>query len=31
MLTCARCGQENPEGATFCNACGAPLAVPGGT
>jgi class 3 adenylate cyclase/energy-coupling factor transporter ATP-binding protein EcfA2 len=23
---CARCGQENPEGARFCNACGAPLA-----
>jgi class 3 adenylate cyclase len=28
---CARCGQENPEGASFCNACGAPLAEPGGT
>jgi class 3 adenylate cyclase len=27
---CARCGQENPEGASFCNACGAPLAEPGG-
>ena len=25
MVTCARCGQENPEGARFCNSCGAPL------
>ena len=25
VLTCARCGQENPDGAKFCNACGAPL------
>ena len=25
MVTCSRCGQENPEGARFCNACGAPL------
>ena len=31
MLTCARCGQENPEGSSFCNACGAPLAEPGRT
>ena len=31
MLTCARCGQENPAGASFCNACGAPLAEPSGT
>ena len=31
MLTCARCGQENPEGASFCNACAAPLAEPGRT
>ena len=31
VLTCARCGQENPEGASFCNACGAPLAEPGRT
>jgi class 3 adenylate cyclase len=23
--TCGQCGQENPEGAKFCNACGAPL------
>ena len=26
MLQCTRCGQENPDGAKFCNACGAPLA-----
>jgi class 3 adenylate cyclase len=25
MLTCARCGQENPAGSKFCNGCGAPL------
>ena len=25
VLTCARCGQENPDGAKFCNACGAAL------
>jgi class 3 adenylate cyclase/tetratricopeptide (TPR) repeat protein len=25
MLTCASCGQENPAGAGFCNACGAAL------
>jgi class 3 adenylate cyclase len=25
MVTCARCGQENPEGARFCNACGSDL------
>jgi class 3 adenylate cyclase/tetratricopeptide (TPR) repeat protein len=24
-MTCPSCGQENPEGARFCNACGAPL------
>jgi class 3 adenylate cyclase len=29
MLTCARCGQQNPELAKFCNACGATLAEPG--
>jgi class 3 adenylate cyclase/energy-coupling factor transporter ATP-binding protein EcfA2 len=29
MLTCARCGQENPDGAKFCNACGAGLVTPG--
>jgi predicted amidophosphoribosyltransferase len=22
---CSACGQENPEGARFCNACAAPL------
>jgi class 3 adenylate cyclase/tetratricopeptide (TPR) repeat protein len=27
MAVCAACGQENPEGARFCNACGAPLAA----
>ena len=27
MLTCSRCGQENPAGARFCNACAAPLTV----
>ena len=26
MLTCGACGQENPEIARFCLACGAPLA-----
>src|SRR5687768_191726 len=25
MRVCARCGQENPEGFSFCGACGAPL------
>jgi class 3 adenylate cyclase len=25
VLTCPRCGQENPDGARFCNACAAPL------
>jgi class 3 adenylate cyclase/tetratricopeptide (TPR) repeat protein len=25
VLTCPSCGQENPEGARFCNACGSPL------
>ena len=25
VLTCAQCGQENPDGARFCNSCGAPL------
>jgi class 3 adenylate cyclase/energy-coupling factor transporter ATP-binding protein EcfA2 len=29
VATCTRCGQENPEGAKFCNACAAPLAEPG--
>jgi class 3 adenylate cyclase len=27
VLTCPRCGQENPDGAKFCNACGAPLSA----
>jgi class 3 adenylate cyclase len=31
VLTCARCGQENPDGAKFCNACGSPLAEPAAT
>jgi len=26
MIICARCGQQNPSGARFCNACAAPLA-----
>jgi class 3 adenylate cyclase len=26
VVACTRCGQENPDGAKFCNACGAPLA-----
>ena len=26
MPVCGQCGQENPEGARFCNACAAPLA-----
>jgi class 3 adenylate cyclase/tetratricopeptide (TPR) repeat protein len=25
VATCPNCGQENPEGARFCNACAAPL------
>jgi class 3 adenylate cyclase/tetratricopeptide (TPR) repeat protein len=25
VAVCASCGQENPEGARFCNACAAPL------
>ena len=25
MPVCAVCGQQNPDGARFCNACGAPL------
>jgi class 3 adenylate cyclase len=29
VLTCARCGQENPDGAKFCNACGAGLVAAG--
>jgi class 3 adenylate cyclase len=26
VVTCPSCGQENPAGSRFCNACGAPLA-----
>jgi class 3 adenylate cyclase len=29
VSTCTRCGQENPDGAKFCNACGAPLGEAG--
>ena len=25
MIVCAKCGQENPEGFSFCGRCGAPL------
>jgi predicted amidophosphoribosyltransferase len=25
LPVCSNCGQENPEGARFCNACAAPL------
>jgi hypothetical protein len=25
LPVCSACGQENPEGARFCNSCGAPL------
>jgi class 3 adenylate cyclase len=25
LLTCTNCGQENPQGAKFCNSCGSPL------
>src|SRR6266568_713726 len=27
VLTCPTCGQQNPDGARFCNACAAPLAA----
>ncbi|MEE9275207.1 MAG: zinc-ribbon domain-containing protein, partial [bacterium] len=27
-MGCPKCGQENPEGAKFCNECGAALAAP---
>ena len=27
MLSCPRCGEENPEPARFCSACGGPLAA----
>src|SRR5712691_6989126 len=26
-LTCSRCGTQNPDGNSFCQACGAPLAA----
>jgi predicted amidophosphoribosyltransferase len=26
VVICPSCGQENPAGSRFCNACGAPLA-----
>jgi class 3 adenylate cyclase len=29
VTTCTHCGQENPDGARFCNACGSPLVAPG--
>jgi len=29
VQVCAECGQENPDGARFCNACAAPLAAEG--
>ena len=28
MLTCPACGRDNPDGSSFCNACGADLAEP---
>ncbi len=28
IVKCRNCGQDNPEGARFCSACGAPLVVP---
>ena len=31
MPTCTKCGQENPDGAKFCNGCGTVLAEPGRT
>nr|MBA3476196.1 AAA family ATPase [Actinomycetota bacterium] len=31
MQTCTRCGEDNPESARFCNACGASLVEPGRT
>ncbi|MDX6493792.1 MAG: hypothetical protein QOH02_1727, partial [Gaiellaceae bacterium] len=26
MIVCSACGRDNPDGARFCNSCGAPLA-----
>src|SRR5207249_6605580 len=31
VTICAACGQENRAGASFCDSCGAPLAVPAET
>ena len=31
MIECVQCGQENPDGARFCNSCGAPLAADAAT
>ena len=31
MAACAQCGQENPDIAKFCLACGSPLAAPAPT
>ncbi len=28
MVSCRECGRDNPEGAKFCNSCGAPLLQP---
>ena len=25
MPACPRCGQDNPEGSRYCNACGSPM------
>ena len=30
MNICPSCGQENPEGSRFCNACGTDLALEAG-
>jgi class 3 adenylate cyclase/tetratricopeptide (TPR) repeat protein len=30
-VSCGFCGQENPEGARYCNGCGAPLTAPAST
>lgn len=27
-MYCPRCGMQNPDGSTFCQSCGAPIAVP---
>jgi class 3 adenylate cyclase len=29
VIVCAQCGRENPDGARFCNSCGAPLGTDG--